>query len=26
VEPVSRGSTPADEARNLRDWLRLHSG
>ena len=26
VEPVSRGSTPADEARNLSDWLRRHSG
>jgi serine/threonine protein kinase len=26
VEPVSRGSTPADEARNLSDWLLRHSG
>jgi eukaryotic-like serine/threonine-protein kinase len=26
VEPVSRGSTPADEARNLSGWLLRHSG
>jgi len=26
IAPPARGSTPAVEARNLSDWLRLHSG